>query len=164
MPAWCNEAVARVALALGPLLREHTATSAALAGVSERFRMHRVATRLSTAGRPAIAAAESALLSTSARLGLPEPPLYFRPDQNEPLRVEPTSPLSFVLGPALEDLGPAASVFLATAAAAKAAAAKNKKKKKTKRSKPKKNPPAASAASEPGSERAADTDGGAADG
>jgi DNA topoisomerase-1 len=58
----------------------------------------------------------------------------------------------------------AAPATTATTPAAPAKAAAAKKKKKTKRSKPKKNPRAASAASEPGSERAADTDGGAADG
>ncbi|MCC6522875.1 MAG: protein kinase [Polyangiaceae bacterium] len=117
-PAWRHEDMGRVALALGPLLAEQSAIAPALAGLSEQWRTNRVSAQVRVGGRPAVAAAESALREASSRLGLPEPAVYFRPDERAPLRIESTLPLSFVLGPSLAELRPATVALLGAASAA----------------------------------------------
>jgi hypothetical protein len=110
--------VQRVLTAISPAIAEALSVEPVLVGLTEDLRLDRLAAWHATAERAAYDQAASALSAVAARLDLQRPPLYAREGQAEPLRVEPTAPLSVVLGPSLAVATRAAAVFFCATAAA----------------------------------------------
>jgi serine/threonine protein kinase len=116
-PLGAHARVQRVLTALVPALDEALSVDPVLVGLTADLRLDRLAAR-ATAERAAYDQAAAALTEVATRFGLEHPALYARPGQEEPLRVEPTTPLSSVLGPSIAQVTRAATIFLCAMAAA----------------------------------------------
>jgi serine/threonine protein kinase len=117
-PLAAHSGVHRVLTDLTPAIVEALAVEPVLVGLTEDLRIDSMSARTATAERSRYDGLSAMLTTIARKLGLKRPPLYVRPTQYEPVRIEPCEPLACVLAPSLTQVTPAAAVFLAAIAAA----------------------------------------------
>ncbi len=117
-PLAAHVAANRVLASLTPAVTEALSVEPILVGLTEDRKLDRIAARSATSEHQAYDRAAAVMRQVAIVLTLSRPSIYALESAADPIRVEPTVPLSWVIGPKIALATPQAATFLSATLAA----------------------------------------------